>query len=272
MIPYFEIPPLSLGPLQIHAFGALAALGIYVGARLATRAARTIAPGDDAPLAEAAPWMLVGGLIGGHLLHVLGYHPEILEREGWISLLRVWDGLSSMGGVLGGLLALLIHFRSKGRRVLPHANALALGVAPGWAIARLGCFAAHDHPGVLTDFFLAVDFPAGPRHDLGLYDAILLGALAALLWWMARKPRPEGQLMGVLAIGYSVPRFFLDFLRASDLPFSDGRIAGLTPAQWTCFLLVGIGVWLLARARRLPPEPRPGREAGEVAARAREGA
>ena len=252
MIPYFEIPPLSLGPIELHAFGLLSALGIYFGARLAARAARAYAPGTDHAIVEAAPWMVAGGVIGGHLLHVLGYHPEILEQEGWTSLLRVWDGLSSMGGVLGGLLTLLVVFRVKGWRVLPYLNALALGVAPGWAIARLGCFAAHDHPGVLTDFPLAVAFPAGARHDLGLYEALLLGAISAVLWILARRPRPEGFLMGVLAIAYAVPRFFLDFLRATDLPFSDGRIAGLTPAQYTAMLLVVLGAWLLLRARKLP--------------------
>src|SRR5690606_19931233 len=162
------------------------------------------------------------------------------------------DGLSSMGGVLGGLIALLIFFRARGLRVLPWANALALGVAPGWAVARLGCFAAHDHPGVRTDFPLAVAFPDGPRHDLGLYEALLLGSIAGVLWLLARRPRPEGQLMGVLALAYSIPRFFLDFLRATDLPFSDGRIAGLTPAQYIAVGLTAVGVWLVARARNRP--------------------
>jgi len=252
MIPYFEVPPLSLGPIELHAFGLLSALGIYLGARLAARAARTFAPGSDLALVEVAPWLVGGGVIGGHLLHVLGYHPEILAEEGWTSLLRVWDGLSSMGGVLGALLTLLIFFRIKGWKVRPYLNALALGVAPGWAVARLGCFAAHDHKGVLTDFPLAVAFPGGARHDLGLYEALLLGAIAGVLWLLARRPRPEGLLMGVLAIAYAVPRFFLDFLRATDLPFSDGRIAGLTPAQYTSVLFVGIGAWLLLRARSLP--------------------
>ncbi len=252
MIPYFEVPPLSLGPLELHAFGALAALGIYVGARLAAKAARTIGPGDDLPIVEAAPWMVVGGVIGGHLVHVLGYHPEILATEGWTSLLKVWDGLSSMGGVLGGLITIVLFFRWKRWRLIPSLNALALGIAPGWGIARLGCFAAHDHKGTLTDFPLAVAFPGGARHDLGLYEAVLLFAIAGVLWLLARKPRPEGFLMGVLAIAYAVPRFFMDFLRATDLPFSDGRIAGLTPAQYTAFLLVGIGTWLLVRSRNLP--------------------
>jgi len=259
MIPYFELPPIQLGPIEIHAFGILTALGIYVGARLAARAARLYHPGDDRPLVEAAPWMLLAGLLGGHLVHLFAYHPEILEREGFGAVLRIWDGLSSMGGVLGGVIALNVVFRLRGWPVRPYLDAIALGAAPGWAIARLGCFTAHDHPGVRTDFPLAVAFPDGPRHDLGLYDAILLGALAAVLYLLARRRRPEGLLMGVLAIGYSVPRFFLDFLRARDLPFVDGRILGLTPAQYLVVVWTALGIWLLATALRRP-EPAPSGE------------
>ncbi|AKU90223.1 prolipoprotein diacylglyceryl transferase [Vulgatibacter incomptus] len=258
MIPYFQIPPLHVGPLELHAFGALSALGIYVGARLAARAARVYEPRDDRALVESSVWLVVGGVLGGHLMHVLGYHPEILRQDGLGVLLRVWEGQSSMGGLVGAMITLLVLFKVRGWKILPNLNAFALGLAPGWAIARLGCFAAHDHPGVLTSFPLAVAFPEGARHDLGLYEAILLGTLAGVLYLLARKPRPQGMLMGVLAIGYGVPRFFLDFLRASDLPFVDGRIFGLTPAQYVTFLLMGIGTWLLVRSRNLPAAQAPG--------------
>ena len=60
-------------------------------------------------------------------------------------------------------------------------------------------------------------FPDGPRLDMGLVDCVLLVVITVVLYVLARKPRPEGALMGVLAIGYSVPRFFLDFFRAKDL-------------------------------------------------------
>ena len=59
--------------------------------------------------------------------------------------------------------------------------------------------------------------------------------------------------MGVLALGYSVPRFFFDFFRATDLPFVDGRFLGLTPAQWITPVLAAAGVYLLVTARRVPP-------------------
>lgn len=248
MIPYFEIPSLPIGPLELQPFGALAALGVVVGAKVAESSARRMKL-DPRPMAQFAVWALIGGIVGGHLVHLLLYHPEELSKSPF-QILRFWDGLSSFGGLLGGLIATVIWFRVKKLRFNDYADALALGVAPGWAIARLGCFAVHDHPGVRTDFFLAVAFPGGARHDLGLYGALLLFALTALVHWMHRSGRLRGLLLPVLAVGYGIGRFFLDFLRASDLAYVDARYFGLTPGQYFCIALVGWGAVMLAGSKR----------------------
>jgi len=197
------------------------------------------------------PWMVAVGLLGAHAMHVFAYHPELLERDPWGNVLRVWDGLSSMGGVLGALLGLFIAFRRAGVPVTPYLNALALGTAPGWTIARVGCFLVHDHPGVRSDFPLAVDFPVrlygGPRHDLGLYDAFVLAAITAVLFALRTRGPKAGRLMGWLAVLYSPCRFALDFLRASDLSFVDRRYFGLTPAQYVVVGLFAVGALLLVR-------------------------
>lgn len=324
MIPYFTLPnlPLPFG-LKIDIFGILSTAGVVAGALLATRAARKYAPGDDEPLRGVVTWAVSLGLVGGHLLHLFGYHPEQLvaeQRQMWPVLgavagagalgfaasalaarfpaaraklesyheelvlsaalwgallvqvtaqtlmasaaplreptdpwvvLRVWEGLSSMGGVLGALAGIFIYFRRIKEPVSPYLDALALGAAPGWAVARIGCFLVHDHPGVRTTFPLAVDFPVagfgGPRHDLGLYDFFALVAISGLLYGLARLKPKQGALMGVLAMTYSVSRFLLDFLRASDLSFVDRRYAGLTPAQYVVVGLFGVGLWLVVR-------------------------
>jgi phosphatidylglycerol:prolipoprotein diacylglycerol transferase len=104
---------------------------------------------------------------------------------------------------------------------------------------------------VRSDFWLAVDFPGGPRHDLGLYEAILLFALAALLYALRRRGQLRGRLLPVLAVGYGVGRFLLDFLRArhGDLAYVDGRQLGLTFAQWFAIGLVAWGATRLAKQR-----------------------
>ncbi|MGC3997768.1 MAG: prolipoprotein diacylglyceryl transferase [Anaeromyxobacter sp.] len=252
-IPNFEFPSLHLGPFVVQSFGVLAGLGIFLAVWIASRTAKRDGQSDQVIL-DFAVVGVVSGVVAGHLAHLFLYHPE--ELQGW-AILRIWEGLSSMGGLFGGILAAVIWFRWKGIRFAPYADALALGVAPGWGVARAGCFTVHDHPGVRTDFFLAVDFPSGPRHDLGLYEAVLLFALGALLWALHRRGVLRGYLLSLLALLYGLGRFGLDFLRTRELVDvgstvmkPDARYLGLTPAQYAALMLIAWGTWRLATRRR----------------------
>ncbi len=251
MIPWFEPPALHLGPITLQAFGLLAALGVAVGVRTSAWAASRRGL-DPRPVLDFAIWGVLAGIAVGHLVHVGLYHPEEIRDPARV--LAFWDGLSSFGGLLGGVAAAALFFRIRHVPLGRYADAFAVGVPTGWGVARIGCFLVHDHPGRLTGFPLAVRFPGGARHDLGLYEAIVLFAIAALLWRLWSRRRLEGRLLGLLAVLYGCARFLLDFLRASDVAYADGRYAGLTPAQYGSVLLVAWGAWRLARR---PPSPGP---------------
>jgi len=255
-IPWFELPSLSLGPFTIQSFGVLSALGILLATLLMSRAARELGKDPQVPV-DFAVVGVIAGVVGGHLVHLLAYHPEEL-REPW-RIVMLWQGLSSMGGLLGGVIAAVVWFRVKRIRFADYADAFALGLAPGWGVARIGCFTVHDHPGVLTSFPLAVQFPDGPRHDLGLYEAIVLLALGAVLWILHRRDRLRGGLLPLLAVVYGIARFLLDFLRARDVPYADARHLGLTFAQYTAVALVvwgAAGLVRVGRAGFAPATPR----------------
>src|SRR5205814_5105408 len=134
--------------------------------------------------------------------HLFLYHREELRSGGELQILKVWDGLSSTGGVLGGLAAGAAFFRVRRLSFSAYGDVFALSVAPGWAVARLGCFSVHDHPGVLTTFALALAFPDGARHDLGFYDALVLFALTGLLYALEHRRAFQERLLPVLAVGY----------------------------------------------------------------------
>ncbi len=252
MLPYLEPPILRIGGgLELNAFGILAATGVGVGAAIARRAARDYWPGNSWPLVGVLAKAAGLGLLGAHAMHVLLYHPEVLHREGVSALLHIWDGLSSMGGVLGAMAGIVWHLRSQNVRVMPYLDAIALGGAPAWALGRVGCALVHDHIGRPSHFLLAVNFPSslgGPRHDLGIYEALVLFGITAILFLAARRRPPEGRLMGLLIVLYTPSRFALDFLRADDLPFVDARYFGLTPAQYVALVLIPVGLWLLLRS------------------------
>ncbi len=256
MIPYFELPSIHLGPLTLQAFGVFAALGVYTAARVAVREAERHGL-DPRPLSDFAVWGVASGILFGHLVHLFLYHPE--ELRDWKRAFAFWEGLSSFGGLLGGVVAAMVYFGRRPIRFADYADAFALGIAPGWGIARIGCFVIHDHPGVLTSFPLAVNFPpsavatlgfSGPRHDLGLYDALALFAWAAILFALDRRGVLRGRLLGVLALLYGTSRFLFDFLRATDVPYADARYLGLTPAQYFCFGLWAYGLWKLRTIRQ----------------------
>lgn len=251
VIPWFELPSLSLGPFTIQSFGVLSAAGILLAVSLATRAARALGR-DPQVILDYSVVGVLSGVVVGHLVHLFFYHPEELDSP-W-RVFQVWEGLSSMGGLLGAVIAAVAWFRWKGIRFHDHADAFALGMAPGWGVARVGCFTVHDHPGVKTDFFLAVRFPDGPRHDLGLYEAIVLFSIGGLLYLLHRRGALRGRLLAVLAATYGVARFLLDFLRAEDVVYADARHLGLTFAQYAAVALLAYAAWAFARLRpaRLP--------------------
>ena len=253
MIPPFDLPSLTLGPFTIQSFGVLSALGILAAVNLAARAAGQLGK-DPQVILDFTVYGVLAGVVSGHLVHLFLYHPEELADP--FRILKIWEGLSSMGGLLGGIAAAAVYFRRKRIRFAEYSDAFALGVAPGWGVARVGCFTVHDHPGVRTDFFLAVNFPSGARHDLGLYEAILLLALTAVLWALHRRALLRGRLLALLGLVYGVARFLLDFLRARDVPYPDARYLGLTPAQYVAIGLVMWGAWRLSRTPA--PEPAAG--------------
>lgn len=261
LIPYVQLPELTLiprnfigafpaEPLSIKPFGTLVVMGIYLGAHLAARQGRRMKL-DANELSRFITWAVVAGFIGGHVLDTLFYYPgQVLSDP--LSLFRLWDGLSSFGGFTGAILGVLLWRHRTGKPVLPYADAVVSAFPAAWMFGRAGCSVAHDHPGLPSDLWFAVRYPDGGRLDLGFlefcYTILIVIAFAVL----RRKPRPTGFFIAAACILYAPVRFLLDFLRVktgAGLRFGaiDPRYAGLTPAQWACFGLLGFGVLMFFR-------------------------
>jgi phosphatidylglycerol:prolipoprotein diacylglycerol transferase len=261
VIPYIKPFKWELGPLTLEPFGLFVAAGVLFGVWVGGKHARRIGL-NVTILQDAAVWALSLGTLSGHWVHLFAYHPEEIWKNALtiggvdlpVQIIRFWDGLSSMGGVVGGIIGALIFFRRRKMNHWDYADTIAVALAPGWAIARLGCFAVHDHPGIKSDAFFAVNFPlsyyGGPRLDLGLIDAVSLTIIAVLLWNLGKRDLYKGRLIGWLSLLYGAQRFFTDFLRATDLDYIDKRWFGLTFAQGFSLFLVCFGLYRL----RVPPK------------------
>jgi phosphatidylglycerol:prolipoprotein diacylglycerol transferase len=261
MIPWFTSPSLPIGPLTIHTFGVLVATGILVGANLTQRRGKQLGLKPE-PISQMITTVLICGFLMAHWVAVFAYH-----TGGELTLLKILnplEGISSFGGFLGAVLGLYGWCRVKKQPIMPYADSLAYGLAAGWLFGRLGCFSAHDHPGRLTHFFLSVNYQAfrpslnGPRHDLGLDEAIWALFMTGLFLFLGRRKRPLGLYVTLLSLCYAPVRFFLDSLRATDIENADARYFGLTPAQYGAIACLGAGVallvWMLRRRAALSAE------------------
>src|SRR5207249_4881036 len=119
-------------PVALQPFGILSASGILLASRLLVREARRRGL-PIAPLEKLVTWAVAGGIIGAHLVHLLLYHPEELRENGPLQILKVWDGLSSTGGVVGGIIGCIAFLRQRGIRFGTYADAFAVAVPSGWA-------------------------------------------------------------------------------------------------------------------------------------------
>ncbi|MDH3625470.1 MAG: prolipoprotein diacylglyceryl transferase [Myxococcales bacterium] len=198
-----------------------------------------------------------------YLLNGLFYQPDkffhVLTRPSEIAGAGL--GWSMYGGIIGTIIGALVWKWRRKASILAVGDSFAFAGPFGWTIARLGCFVTHDHPGRVSDFFLAVaDYQTGappyePRHDLGLYGAIVLTGVAITFFVLNQKPRKPGFYVGLLPMLHAPCRFMLDFLRAPAAEGGDLRYAGLTPAQYVAVILFVAGVLVMRRVARSDAAP-----------------
>lgn len=259
LIPYFEPFTLPIGPVSIHGFGILVAIGFLVGGLVSQKMAVRFTgdPTASERVNRLVGWLIVGTFVGGHVGHLLMYEPEaLMEDPGRI--IRVWEGLSSFGGFSVCVPLCVYFFWREQKNPWPYLDALAHGFAIGWFFGRMGCFAAHDHAGTQTNFWLGVygmcpgNNPTIACHDLGLYEALWSGAMFLFFTLLARKPRPAGFYVAWIAMAYGPFRFVLDFFRTAPI---DVRYGGLTPAQYGSIVVTLLGAWMLSKRLKAPLAP-----------------
>ena len=105
-----------------------------------------------------------------------------------------------------------------------------------------------------------------PVHPTPIYETLVMGGFALLLWRWRDRWRP-GTLTAIYLIGAGLERFLIEFIRRND-----AVALGLTQPQWVSLAMMVAGaVWLVVAARvcRAPRGARGGEPAGEGGGRPR---
>lgn len=242
MIPYFPQPVVRLGPLQIHAFGALAAAAVLIGGRvILLRAHRAGVPVEQ--MFRFCFWVYLSAMIGAYFSKsVLDDFPAFLSDPSRI--FRVSLGVRSVGGISGGFIGGIAWCRFHRLSLLEtmrRLDIIAYAMPLAWMIGRLGCALAHDHRGLDSTSWIAVKFPEGPRFDLGLIEFLFLIPVVIWFRFLDRRARPVGFYFGLYGVVYGGFRIWLDTLHIQPMRFYGG-MAGVA---------VGLlGWWAMWRFQR----------------------
>jgi phosphatidylglycerol:prolipoprotein diacylglycerol transferase len=248
----------SIGDFFIPSYGVLVTIGFLLGLWVTGKLARR--QGLDPQLVtDLGIYVALAGLGGAKLLMLLYEIPYYLEHPREIfSMATLQAGGVFFGGLVAALAMAVWYLRSRKLPFLPVADVFAPGVALGHAIGRVGCFSAgccwgleckRDWAVTFTDpeAHRLVGVPLGiPLHPTQLYEAA--GELAIFMWlWRAsNKPHGTGSIIGQYLILYPLVRFIVEFFRAHDQANPFGW--GLSAAQWTTLVLLGLGVWLVKQS------------------------
>ena len=258
----------QLGPLTITGYGLMMMVAFLMAGWAIQVDLRRRGMNEDyaADIVFAA---VVGGIVGAKIWYVLltGEWDALFRRGGF-----VW-----YGGFLGGVAAVL--GLGWWRRV-PGRWAMELTAAPlalGYALGRVGCFLVNDDYGIPSTLPWAMTFPEGlPRttvanltqmhvrfppgadpaalvavHPTQIYETVLMMLAFAWLWRLRDRPHAVGWRFGVYLLLAGAERLLVEFVRAKD----DRLLGPFTLAQLTSVLVMGAGVWVIARLRA--PEAAP---------------
>jgi phosphatidylglycerol:prolipoprotein diacylglycerol transferase len=254
-----------LGPVTIHTYGVLVAMGVLLALWLVHR--RAAAAGLDADRVwSLGVYMVLAGLVGAKAWLVVQYWEYYVKNPREIFTLST---LQSAGVFYGGLVAALIvgvlYARASKLAFLPLADAYAAPLAAGHALGRLGCFTAGCCWGkpatvawaaTFTDPYAAqlVGTPLGiPLHPVQLYEAFALLVSFGVLLVFGARPRPTGQSFSAYLFLYGLVRFTTEFFRGDpDRPMLFGGALSLMQLVSLGLMALGLLFWLRAKPQAAP--------------------
>lgn len=222
-------------------------------------------------------WILLLGLIGARLYHVLTpspsmaaigiYSPLDYFREPLQLLNFRGGGLGIFGGLAGGLLGMLIYVRRNRLPLLGWADLSVVGLALGQSIGRWGNFFNQELYGRPTSLPWAIhidpiyrlpDYVDFERfHPAFLYESLWSLMTFLVLLRLARRSEERllpGELMAIYLIAYAAGRILLETVRLDSraVPFFglETGLAVATLVSLTIAIVAAAAVIIRRYARR----------------------
>jgi phosphatidylglycerol:prolipoprotein diacylglycerol transferase len=256
----------TIGPLTIHTYGLMVALGILAGVALAEYLHRR-SGGTPGQIVDISLIVVLSGLLGARILFVAVSWEYFAANP--LETFMIWKGgLVFYGGLLGGIAGILTCIRMYRLETGLILDIGAIAIALGHAMGRLGCFSAGCCYGKVADLPWSITF-TDPRclatevlnqavHPTQLYSSFFLFALTGFLVWLQLQKRFlgrnrfGGQVASLYLVLYGLFRFTVEFFRGDARGGLTVIGLNLSTSQVISIIMVMAGVCayvLLARQK-----------------------
>jgi prolipoprotein diacylglyceryl transferase len=242
---------LYLGPVPLHMYGLMIAIGVLVAVKVAE--VRWVKRGHPAKeLSDIVVWVVIAGVIGARLYHVITDYQLFTDDP--LRAFEIWrGGLGIWGAVIGGAIAALVLARRRHLDLGDLLDSIAPGLVFAQAIGRWGNWFNQELFGAPTSlpWGLVIDRsqrPAGYKQfttfqPTFLYESLYCTALGfALIWIDKRFQLKKFQLFALYCMGYTAGRFVFEEMRIDPAH----TIGPLRLNAWVSIVVfVGALAWFL---------------------------
>ena len=232
---------LQIGPLTIHYYGIIIALGLALAVVYAWRRVKQFGIRED-DLADGILWVAPFAVLCARLYYC-AFKWE-LYADNPISILYIWNGgMAIYGGVIGAVVGVVVFSKIKKIKIPALLDLLALGFLIGQCVGRWGNFFNREAFGEETDWFLrmgllnSVTGEVTYYHPTFLYESVWNLVGFVLLHFLSKKRQYDGQIALGYAAWYGLGRAFIEGLRTDSLWWGPFRVSQVLAAA-TCFVAV----------------------------------
>src|SRR5699024_682468 len=257
---YIDPIAFELGPISVHWYGIIIAVGILLGYFIAQESVKRIGFDKDI-LIDIIFWSAIFGFIVARIYFVIFQWPYYAQHP--IEIPMIWyGGIAIHGGLIGGFITGIIVCRQKNINPFQIGDVIAPSLILGQGIGRWGNFMNHEaHGGPVSKSFLEnmhiPDFIINNMyidgqyyHPTFLYESIwdILGFVILISLSIHLR---IGDTFALYLICYSIGRFFVEGLRTDSLMLtSDIRVAQLMSVV---LIVAGIVLMIIRRVRYNAP-------------------
>ena len=224
----------SIGPLSIHFYGVIIALGLVLAVVYGMRRSKQFGLTEDHIL-DGVLWIVPFAILCARLYYCVFEWDTYKENP--ISILYIWEGgLAIYGGVIGAAIGIIVYTRIKKLNLGALLDLVSLGFLIGQSIGRWGNFMNREAFGAPTESFLRMGLFNSRTgafeyyHPTFLYESVWNAVGFVLLHKLSKKRQYDGQIALGYVAWYGLGRAFIEGLRMDSLYWGPFRVSQLLAA------------------------------------------